>query len=143
VDQTLQQFTFSRETVVKDTKNMINIIENLKIDTKFENIILWTGDVTSLYTNIPTNDALTLINELLIEFKCKKRVPIMFFLEIILNNNFFHWNDKYYHQINGTAMGSACSVVYAILFLYQLERNLVKKYKDCIYYTEDTLMIYL
>jgi len=131
INEILKQLAFSRETVVKDTKDMVNIIEKLEIK-KCENIMLWTADVTSLYTNIPTSDAIQLIEDLLIEIKFIKREPIIYLLNLVLRNNYFQFNNKYYHQIQGTAMGTSCSVVYAILFMYQLERNIVKKYHNII-----------
>jgi len=39
IDQTLQQFAFSRETVVRDTKDMVNIIENLNCNDNDLNYI--------------------------------------------------------------------------------------------------------
>ena len=91
--------------------------------------ILITMDIVSLYTNIPHQLGLEAI-----EFWLKKhpsilpdRIPRDFVLEathIILNNNYFQFDETIYLQIKGTAMGTKMAPVYANLTIGYLESKL-------------------
>ena len=45
--------------------------------------------------------------------------------EVVLKNNMFEFNGKFYHQIRGTAVGTICAPPYSILFLADLEGKLL------------------
>ena len=47
-------------------------------------------------------------------------------LELILENNYFEFNDKYYLQTHGTAMGTTMAVSYANIFMAVLEEEILK-----------------
>ena len=47
-------------------------------------------------------------------------------LELILENNYFEFNDKYYLQTHGTAMGTTMAVSYANIFMATLEEEILK-----------------
>lgn len=38
-------------------------------------------------------------------------------LDFVLTHNYFVFKDRFYHQVNGTAMGTNCAPTYANLFL--------------------------
>ena len=44
-------------------------------------------------------------------------------LEHILKKNYFEFNNEYYLQISGTAMGTRCAPNYAIIFMAELEEQ--------------------
>ena len=44
-------------------------------------------------------------------------------LEVVLTNNYFHFNGKNYHQISGTAMDTKLAPSYANLFMSKFEEN--------------------
>ena len=46
-------------------------------------------------------------------------------LQLILNNNYFEFNGKYYLQTHGTAMGTPVAPSYANLFMAALEEQLL------------------
>jgi hypothetical protein len=48
-------------------------------------------------------------------------------LDIILKRNVFYFNDKFYQQIKGTAMGTKVAPTYATLVLGFLEETLYEK----------------
>ena len=64
-------------------------------------------------------------------------------LELVLTNNHFEFNGKYYHQLSGTAMGTKLAPSYANLFVtkfeekhvytYPLQPKLWKRFKDDIF----------
>ena len=45
-------------------------------------------------------------------------------IDIVLKNNVFEFNNKYYLQIQGTAMGTKMAQAYANVFMGKLEENL-------------------
>ena len=93
-------------------------------------------DVTSLYTynthdrrieavaywiqNYPTN---------LIDTRFTKEFIIEGLL-LVLKNNYFKFDNKIFHQLMGTTMGSNVSVIYAILFMAFLELQLYSSVRD-------------
>jgi hypothetical protein len=133
-------------TVVKDSKDVINKLEQLKADFDQKEITIITADVTSLYTMIPHNDGIKSVNNLLKEIGNPFTGIVTQFLDIIMNNNFFKYNNKIYHQIKGTAMGTACAPAYANIFLFMLERDVLDQYKQSIWcywrFLDDVFSVY-
>ena len=61
-------------------------------------------------------------------------------LKVILENNNFRFNDRFYNQIKGTAMGTKVAPTYANLVMGYLERNLFHQIK--ITYDEHFVSIF-
>ena len=94
--------------------------------------ILVSFDVESLYSNIPHELGLEAItfwtNKYPSEFP--SRMSNDFVLEgikLILKNNSFHFNDAYFLQTKGTAMGSKFAPIYATLVLAYLEEKMYEQ----------------
>ena len=51
---------------------------------------------------------------------------IMIILKMIINQNYFQYDDKFYKQKSGVAMGSPLSSTMAEIFLQDLEQNRIK-----------------
>jgi len=152
IDGLLQPLVFSLPTILKDSKTFVNNIENIIIDDVYKNnCILFTADISSLYTMIPTDDALKKINNFLRRPKSIDYLQnefstvnieiiistIIKSLSIVLKNNYIEFNNETYLQINGTAMGQSCAVVFANIYVYELENEIVSKYlneKLLLYY---------
>ena len=68
------------------------------------------------------------------------------FLKLILTNNIFHFENKYYQQIQGTAMGTKMVPSYAIIFMSKLEDTFLQtqQLKPLIWwrYIDDIFMIW-
>ena len=58
VDSVLQPVTKVQKSYLKDTTEFINFIEGTKVP---ENIFLVSMDITSLYTNIPQEEGITIV----------------------------------------------------------------------------------
>nr|XP_060609685.1 uncharacterized protein LOC132761116 [Anolis sagrei ordinatus]XP_060609686.1 uncharacterized protein LOC132761116 [Anolis sagrei ordinatus]XP_060610145.1 uncharacterized protein LOC132761359 [Anolis sagrei ordinatus]XP_060610146.1 uncharacterized protein LOC132761359 [Anolis sagrei ordinatus]XP_060610703.1 uncharacterized protein LOC132761651 [Anolis sagrei ordinatus]XP_060610704.1 uncharacterized protein LOC132761651 [Anolis sagrei ordinatus]XP_060615565.1 uncharacterized protein LOC13276 len=124
VDHHLQPFVKQTSSYVRDTKHFINIIEPLVIPT---DAVLMSIDVTSLYTSIPIEEART-ICESTLNRRSNCHPPTFFLLDlldIILEKNFFKFDQKYYFQIQGVAMGSPVAPSIANLFMDNLENNII------------------
>jgi len=88
--------------------------------------ILVAADVESLYTNIDTKDALTKINRILLREKIPDHQFLIDVLEWVITNNYFTFNETWYHQIKGTAMGTNVAPAYANLYMIFYEDALQK-----------------
>ena len=93
--------------------------------------VLGVADIKSLYTNISHDLGLKAL-AFWIE-KLKDKIPILkrfskqFIIEgmsLILENNYFHINNLFIHQVKGTAMGTHAAVVFANLSVAFLEVKL-------------------
>ena len=95
---------------------------------------LFTADAISMYTNIDTNHALQVISSFLrsdhfIQLKCQhnlqiKTETVIDGLAILMKNNLFTFNGEVYHQLTGTAMGTAPAPAYATLYFW-IHENMI------------------
>ena len=159
IDNFLNPLVKERKSYVKDTTDFINKIENWV--PKSENYIMGTLDVTSLYTNIPNEEGINSIREILDKERNKTEKPsnetFLELLEMVLKKNNFQFNNEYFLQIGGTAMGTRVAPTYANLFMSNLEEKILKnspnkpsmwlRYIDDIFFIwghkEDELNIWL
>ena len=87
-------------------------------------------DVTSLYTNIPHDEGIRACEEFVKTHSLHQNLsndigPIVNF---ILSNNYFSFNNKFYLQVNGTAMGTKMAPCYANIFMHRLEQDLLSAF---------------
>jgi hypothetical protein len=114
---------------IKDTGHFLEKIRQIRVP--HDGFILCTFDVTSLYTNIPHDDGLatlraTYSTALPMEEQILDTGTVISLTKIILENNVFEFNNKYYVQGSGTAMGTKMAPAYANIFMYQLENEFLK-----------------
>jgi len=99
----------------------------LKSTTKFI-----TCDVTDLYTMIPRQGALEALARFCLQNSKQGKIgtltidSIMKMARLILDNNYFAYNNKYYKQIRGGAMGSAFTQVLANIYMLEWEQDLIQ-----------------
>jgi hypothetical protein len=88
-----------------------------------------------MYTNIPPTEGIQAIKAFVASDHSNKVVHIFTsLLHFVLENNYFTFGGKTYQQTNGTAMGTAVSVVYANLFCAAPEWELLGKgFFPCYY----------
>jgi len=130
VDHLLQQILRDAGIthIVKDTKSFINELEHTALPSRHG--VFVTADIASLYTNIDTKLGLQLVREFLLEQKVpRSRIDlIMSLLSFVMRNSYLNFRDQIYHQIDGTAMGTACAPTYANIVVYMLEKNLITQF---------------
>ena len=125
MDILLQPFLKKITSYVKDNIHFLNMLPNNTIP----NSILATFDVTNLYSNIPYELGKEAINFWLdkhpeiLNSRFNKDF-IMDALDLILNKNTFQFDNRYYIQVIGTAMGTKAAPSYATLTLAFLEEKL-------------------
>ena len=123
LDHWLQSLAKSFPSYIKDTKEFIKYIESTKLP---KDCILCTLDVSSLYTNIPTEDGIYAALQAIENWEnkdtlCPQTSWLKKLLELILYKNVFRFNDKFYIQKQGLAMGTKMAPAYANIFMGTLE----------------------
>ena len=94
------------------------------------NAFMFTMDVSSLYTNIPINDAIPVISDMVLRHISEidtfgltvKEIDNL--LTLCLQNSFFRLDGDYFLQNSGVAMGNKMGPPVAILFMHSLEQQL-------------------
>ncbi len=151
----LQPLVIQSESFLQDSQHLLQLLSNLnQIELKNKNkCVLYSCDFEALYTNIDLKLALTLIMELVIEFKAldEKHISSEGFkklLELIFNHNVFTFENKFFKQVKGIAMGAICGPAIANVVVYKLERKwlhvhrpiLYKRFIDDIFIIEDQII---
>ena len=145
VDHFIQPFVPNIPSFIRDTQDFLDrqhAICPLPVES-----ILCTIDVTALYPSIPNDDGLAnLCNALLVNSILKLTINrICDMTELVLMRNVFEFNNKYFIQTSGTAIGTKLAPDYAKLFLSIFEPNMLNQYpiKPSIWlrYVEDIFMI--
>jgi hypothetical protein len=119
--------------IVKDTKSFVSELESLH--TTIGDGVFLTADIASLYTNIDTDDGLTQVRRFLIERGVGGRHMelIMALLEFVMRNSYLTFQGNVWHQVDGTAMGTACAPVYANIVVYMREKDVLQSMRQHIY----------
>jgi hypothetical protein len=100
---------------------------HLKSSTQFV-----TFDVTDLYTMIPRNGALEALGRFLVKNSFKGKIgnlsidTILKLARLVLDTNYFVYDNKYYRQIKGGAMGSPFTMTLANVYMLEWEQPLIE-----------------
>ena len=129
VDHFIGQIVLLSQSYIRDSTHLINIHNGF---TVLPEMLLCTLDITSLYTNIPPDEGIQSTKEMLAIHKPPDSLPhncyIIELLELVLTDNHFEFNGRYYHQLSGTAMGTKLSPSYANIFMTEFEEKYVYTY---------------
>jgi len=91
-----------------------------------------TFDVTDLYTMIPRNGALEALGRFLVRNSFKGKIgnlsvdTILKLARLVLDTNYFVYDNKYYRQIKGGAMGSPFTMTLANVYMLEWEQPLIE-----------------
>ena len=86
-------------------------------------------DVSALFTSVPVDPALNIIKDLLEKDHILKESTVLavsdiiLLLEFFLKNTYFSFQDQFYEQVEGAAMGSPVSPIVANLYMEYLEQK--------------------
>jgi hypothetical protein len=100
------------------TKISADIIQDLKKLTILKNATLFSANAKSMYTNIDTNLGIETLKIFLQvnSDRISPSFPTNLFLQItetVMKNNIFSFQDTYWQQLSGTAMGAPVACAYA------------------------------
>uniref|UniRef100_A0A8C5WHQ7 Reverse transcriptase domain-containing protein n=1 Tax=Leptobrachium leishanense TaxID=445787 RepID=A0A8C5WHQ7_9ANUR len=125
VDILLQPIVKDIPSYLKDTINILQILEEIKWEKEY---IMVVSDVNSLYSNIPHAMGIQIVNERIKDSKKLDDTQVSFIMEsiqFILENNYFKFGDDFFLQKNGTAMGTKFAPSYANLYMAGWEAQFV------------------
>lgn len=114
------------DSYVKNTEHFLSKIRTLELK---EPCFLFTMDVCSLYTNIEIPLGIEAIKKILACHPDPNRPDecLLRLLEISLTRNDFVFQDKFYLQVKGTAMGKRFAPAYANIYMAEWEEEVIKK----------------
>ena len=86
-------------------------------------------DVSALFTSVPVDPGLNIIKDLLVKDHTLKERTVMtvsdiiLLLEFCLKITYFSFQDQFYEQVEGAAMGSPVTPIVANLYMEYLEQK--------------------
>ena len=114
---------------VKNSKHFTEMISEESVN---RDEVMVSFDVKSLFTNVRVGEALDVIHEKLIandtlaERTALSPSQITKLLQICLRTTYFLYQEQYYEQKDGTAMGSPVSLVVANMFMEHIEERAIR-----------------
>ena len=125
---------FHLQYLVQDVKSWIkdtnDFLKNLcSLPNLPDDIILCTVDVVGLYPNIPYEEGLSALRKQL-DLRQEKYVTtstLVELAEVVLKNNIFNFKEKVLKQNWGTAIGTKFAPLYGILFMAELEEEILSE----------------
>jgi hypothetical protein len=111
---------------------------NLLADFRFESTdgprLIFTMDIQSMYTNIPNAEGLKALSILLNQRRVQtpSTTTLLRLAELVLTLNTFEFNDQFYQQKGGVAMGTNMGPSYAWLFVRFVEQQMLSQYDQPI-----------
>jgi len=116
---------FNSEYSTKNSIKLTNFLKTVKIQPSSKLISL---DVKNLFPSIPPDDCLNLVRGLLLKTSLPRLIidDLLNLLRVVLDQNFFLFNNKIFKQVSGLAMGSCLSPFLSEVFMHNLEEKIVK-----------------
>ena len=126
LDHYLEPIVQSLPSYIKDTDDFLQTILHPDLNIPPGSILV-TMDVQSLYTNIPQDEGTDICLSAMKKFYGNNLpLPISYLrqmFDFILKYNFFKFDNQFYLQIHGTAMGTAFAPNYSGVFLGNFENT--------------------
>ena len=121
LDRTMVPIVKSLLSYIKDTNHTLEIFRDFNFSG--ENKLIFTMDITSLYTVIPNNEGLQALRFFFDQCTIKEpsSETLLRLAELVLTLNCFSFADNPYKQVNGVAMGTKMGPSYANLFVGYIE----------------------
>lgn len=126
IDHFLYPLATQHPSYIRDTPDFLEKLSQIEIPP---NCLLITLDVDSLYTNIDNKAGLESVRQTFQNNPDPKRpdVEILRLLLYSLKNNDFTFNNEWFLQISGTAMGKKFAPNYANIFMASWEKEALDK----------------
>ena len=134
------------KSYIKDTNDFLKKLRSLT--NLPSDIILCSVDVVGLYPNIPHDECLSALQKRL-ELRREEKVSTSMLVELaelLLKNNDFIFGKKTLKQLRGTAIGPKLAPPYSILFMVELEEEILREVELKLYlwwrYIDDIFFIW-
>nr|CAH8856951.1 unnamed protein product [Trichobilharzia regenti] len=129
---------------VKDVFEFIANVDDINLNEKQ----MLSLNVASLFTNVPLMETAEFTCQQILEKQIDIRIPVISLKELLLRctmNVHFIFNNLYYRQIDGIAMGSPLGPISADFFLARIEngpsKQVIEKTDSYFRYVDDTFII--
>ncbi len=125
----------AKEDTVDSASELIKKLDQWSKEHMKKETLFCTIDITDLYTMIPQTEGILSLKKMMDHLNLKqvgglKTETIIRLSRFVVQNNYFSYNDKYYHQVRGGAMGSPLTLTMANCYMYFFEREIVKQVKN-------------
>ena len=109
------------DSYVRDSLHVIARLKELRVVSP---VILFTLDVSSLYTNIPLEDGIAAVSRAFLRHPDPRRpdLTLLSMLRLLLSSNDFSFRGQRFLQTYGTAMGCAFGGSYANIYLTEWDK---------------------
>ncbi|XP_072377912.1 uncharacterized protein [Diabrotica undecimpunctata] len=133
---------FTPRFSVKNTSHLVNNLQHINLHP---NITMLSFDVSNLFTSVPKLETINLVHSLLRanSITSSTTTYIIQLLQLCLDQDFFVFNNNYYRQPDGLAMGSCLSPLLADVFMDHLESTHIIKNPEILHwfrYVDDCLV---
>ena len=114
---------------VKNTQDFIDQIKGIHLG---QDQCMMSYDVKALFTSVPTMKTITIIKQLLEQDQeLQQRTSlsienILSLLELCINSTYFSFQEKFYDQLEGAAMGSPLSPIVSHLYMESFEVEAIR-----------------
>ena len=128
LDKKMASFVQSLPTYIKDTNHALKMFDQFQFPAQSK--LVFTMDVKSLYTVIPNDEGLRALRHFFDRRTVKEPSTdtLIRLAELVLTLNCFSFDDKFYKQINGVAMGTKMGPNYANLFVGYVEERIFNQF---------------
>jgi hypothetical protein len=132
---------------VQNSKMLMNGLKQLEVHP---NVKVCSFDIKNMYTSIPINELVNIIHRSL----TRNNIPdeliheITTLTKVVLDQNYFQYNNEIYSQKEGLAMGAPTTSILAEIYIQYPEHNgiiqILKNHHiiDYYRYVDDILIIY-
>ena len=122
----------SKQTTIESGFELVKRLEQWSLQRFRNETLFCTIDVEDLYTMIPQTEGILSLRRMLDHLKLKqidglKVETIIRLSRFVMQNNYFSFDEQFYHQIRGGAMGSPLTLTIANCYMYFFERQIAKQ----------------
>ena len=128
LDKIMAPIVKTLPSYIKDSQHALEIFRDFSFLD--QNKLIFTMDITSLYTVIPNDEGLRALKHFFDQRTVKEpsSETLLRLAELVLTLNCFSFGGNYYKQTNGVAMGTKMGPSYANLFVGFIEHQFFSQY---------------
>jgi len=131
LDCMLTPYVQKINSVIKNSIDFLNKLESTQTPTSCTLVAL---DIVNLYPSIPIKEGIELVIQVISKFNSNSKILnfIRAGLSLVMNYNVVTWNNRFFRQVVGTAMGTNCAPAFANLFVFALEQPILHEFQQYI-----------